>query len=545
MNVATRGERIWAVGPSIGELMETTVLDVSGKILVPGYIDPHFHPWFIYNPISFGEEACRLGTTTLFCDNLIFYMLMGVDVFEEFMNTFDKMPIKYFWFCRVVPQTPMAREEELFSVKNLQRLLENPHVQSLGEITRWPDVIEGNPRIMEVIRFTKGLKKRVDGHTAGAKGEQLATLSRAGIDSCHEAISPEEALDRLRLGLFVMLRESSLRRDLQDLLKIVTENKVFTDRIMLTSDASTPSFYQDFGITDHLLRLAMSKGIHPILAYRMVTLNPATYFGMDHEIGGIAPGRYADILVLKDLFHPVPEMVISKGRVVAENGTLFTPFPKVDWDRFFTPEICSGRAWKAKEHLFEIKSPHKTVRFPVIKLVSPVITRVEWVKFETKGGLIDINRRKNFSFLTVLNREGKWVANGIIDGFGTVEGLASTFNTAAEILAIGRDPRAMSVAVNRALEMKGGIVAVEKGRIAYEFPLPVGGIMSDKPMEEIARKGHSFLKFLTERGYPFHDPFYTLVFLPNDFLPEVRTNYQGVVDIKNNKVLWPRRDLDI
>ena len=545
VNVATHGERIWYVGPSTDMSdNDAAVIDVSGKTLVPGYIDPHFHPWLIYNPVSFGEEACCLGTTTLFCDSLIFYMLMGVKVFENFISAFSEMPIKYFWFCRAVPQTPMEEENELFSIRNIKRLLQNPYVRSLGEITRWPDVIEGNPRIMEIIRLTKGLKKRVDGHTAGAKYEQLAILSRAGIESCHEAISAEEALERLRLGFSVMLRESSLRRDLRDLLGIVTENKVFTDRIMLTSDSSTPSFYQEFGITDHLLRLAIGKGIDPILAYRMVTLNPAIYFGMDHEIGGIAPGRYADILVLKDLLHPTPEMVISKGHIVAENGTLSVTFPELNWNRFFPPEIYPGSPWEAENHLFEIRIPGKTIRFPVIKLISPVITRVEWIEFETSGGFIDISERERLSFLTILNRGRKWVTNGIIDGFGTVEGLASTFNTAAEILVIGRNLNAMSAAVNRVLEMKGGIVAVDNGRIAYEFPLPIGGIMSDKPMAEIAKKDLSFLKFLSKRGYPFHDPLYTLVFLPNDFLPEVRINYRGVVDIKRKKVLWPRRDLN-
>jgi len=300
MDVAIKGERIWYVGPSQEMVSEDTqVLDVGNRVLVPGYIDPHFHPWFIYNPVSFGEDTCRLGTTTLFCDNLIFYMLMGVDLFETFIDALSEMPVKFFWFCRAVPQTPMATEDELFSIKNFERLLKNPLVQSLGEITRWQDLLKGNPRIMEMIKFTKKLKKRVDGHTAGAKYEQLSILSRSGVESCHESINAEEALERLRLGFYVILRESSLRQDLSDLLRIVTEKKVSTDRIMLTTDASTPSFYQEFGSTNHVLEIAIKEGIDPIAAYRMVTINPAVYFGMDHDIGGIAPGRYADICVLE------------------------------------------------------------------------------------------------------------------------------------------------------------------------------------------------------------------------------------------------------
>jgi len=542
MNIGIKRERIWYVGPSSDMVDERTrVLDMSQKILVPGYIDPHFHPWFIYNPISFGQEASRLGNTSLFCDNLIFYMLMGVDVFEEFMDALSDMPIKYFWFCRAVPQTPMAVEEDLFSVKNLERLLRNPLVQSLGEITRWPDILEENQKILEMIALTKKLGKRVDGHTAGARYEQLAVLSRAGVESCHESINAQEALERLRLGLYVILRESSLRRDLPDLLRIVIENKVTTDRIMLTTDASSPLFYQECGASNHVLKIAIKEGIDPITAYRMVTINPAVYFGMDHDIGGIAPGRYADICVLKDLIHPAPEMVISKGQIIAQYGDLVDPFPRLGWNTFFPSASFSKCKWTTEESHFQIECHDKSIRFPTIKLINPVITRTEWVEFPITDGHVDL--REGFCLVALISRDGKWVTNGILGGFGAVEGLASSFNTAAEILAIGRNPAAMSTAVNRIVEMKGGIVAVENGQVGYEFPLPLGGVMSDAPMEDLAKKDKELRTFLSARGYPYHDPLYTFVFLPNDFLPAVRINYQGVVDIKKKKILWPRRQL--
>ena len=544
MNIAIKGERIWYVGPSSDVVSGgTQVLDVGNKILVPGYIDPHFHPWFTYNPISFGEEACRLGTTTIFCDNLIFYMLMGVRLFEDFMDALSKMPIKFFWFCRAVPQTSMAEEDELFSVKNLERLLKNPLVQSLGEITRWPEILRDSPKILEMIRLTKRLKKRVDGHTAGAKYEQLSILSRAGVESCHESISSKEALERLRLGFYVLLRESSLRQDLSDLLRIVTENRVSMDRIMLTSDASSPLFYEEYGATNHVLKIAMNEGIDPITAYRMVTINPAVYFGMDHEIGGIAPGRYADILALKDLAHPTPDLVISKGRIIAENSDLIESFPWEGWEAFFPAASFSGRNWSAKDHHFHIASREKSKTFPTIKLINPVITRIEWVDFIIKDGLLDLDEREGFCFLSLINRDGKWVTNGVIQGFGNVEGLAFTFNTAAEILAIGRVPEAMSAAVNRVLDMRGGIIVIEDGRIAYEFPLTLGGMMSDLPMGQLAQKDRELRQVLSKRGYPYHDPLYTFIFLPNDFLPDARINYQGVVDIRKHEVLWPKRDL--
>jgi len=546
MNVVTRGDRIWYVGPRNNAVEDDTLLlDVTGKVLVPGYIDPHFHPWFIYNPLSFGETGCAMGTTTLFCDNLIFYLLMGIDLFEGFMEALSDMPIKYFWFCRAVPQTPMAEEDALFSVENLKRLLRHPLVKSLGEITRWQALIKGDPKMMEIIGIAQDLGKRVDGHTAGARYEHLNVISRVGVESCHEAITAQEVLDRLRLGLYVFLRQSSLRQDLTDLLGVVSGKGISTDRIMLTTDSSSPDFYHQFGVTNHLLDIALREGIDPIRAYQMVTINPAVYFGMENHIGGIAPGRYADILILKDLFHPKPEMVISRGRIVAEKGRLTEPFPLVNWKGFFPSGSFVRAEWMAERNLFEVASSEKRVRFPVIRLVNPVITRVEWIEWDTGDGLLDLSTREGFSFLALVNKEGRWVTNGIIHGFGDgTEGLAASFNTAAEILVIGRKPEAMGAAVNRVLEIKGGIVAVEDGKIALEFPLPLGGIMSDAPMEEIAERDRHLKAFLSQRGYPFHDPIYTLVFLPNDFLPDVRINYRGVIDIRKNEVLWPRRDLD-
>ena len=545
-NVALKEERIWYVGP-LSQLVgnDTLVLDVGDKLLVPAYIEPHFHPWDIYNPVTFGEEACRLGTTTIFCDNLIFYVLMGPALFEEFMAALRDMPIKFFWSCRAAPQTPMKGEQELFSFRNVERLLSNPSVQSLGELTRWKELVKGNSKLLEMIHTAKRLRKRVDGHTAGAKYAQLNVISRVGVESCHESISGEEALERLRLGLYVILRESSLRQDLSGILRAVKEGQVLTDRLMLTTDSSSPSFYEEFGITDNLIKIAIREGIDPVLAYRMSTLNPAVYFGLDSDIGGIAPGRYGDILVLKDLLHPTPEMVISKGCIVSKNSVLEKPFPRIDWGKFFPKTSFSKTNWRARSAIFEIPCEGTRIKFPAIKLISPVITRTEWVECKIRGGALNLSEKEGLCYLACLSKDGRWVTNGILQGFGGgIEGLASSFNTATEILVIGRSPAAMSRAVNRVREINGGIVAVENGEVAYELALPLGGIMSNAPMRRLAEKDREFKEFVSRRGYPFHDPLYTLMFLPNDFLPDVRINYGGVIDIRNNEILWPRRELE-
>jgi adenine deaminase len=543
-NVAVKNNKIAYVGPLEQMLgKHTIVLELKDKIIAPGYIEPYFHPWDIYNPLSIGEEACKRGTTTVFCDNLVFYMLMGAEVFIEFMEAFSLMPIKYYWTCRATPQTPMAEESKLFSFENLRKVLMNPRVQSLGEITRWPELINGNTEMAELIAFTKQLKKRVDGHTAGAKYDKLNRLAMEGVESCHESINDQDVLERLRLGFYVMLRESSLRPDLRLLLKTVAENHVLTDRLMLTTDGSMPEFYQAHGITDYLIKIALEEGIDPISAYRMVTINPAVYFSLDHKIGGIAPGRDADMVILEDLLNPTPEAVISRGRIVSENGSLVEAFPKIEWEKYVPKASFCKHSWTAKKDLFTIPSHQESVRFPVIELLNPAITRVHWMEFRSRNGFLDFDPSQ-FSLVALTNREGTWITVGLLQGFGNgIEGLASSYNTAAEILVIGNNSEAMRDAVNKVLEMKGGIVVYDGGRLCYELALPFAGIMSDASLQEIALKERDLKSLLTSKGYPYHDPLYTLVFLPNDFLPEVRINYRGIVDIKQNQVLWPRRDL--
>ncbi len=543
-NIAVKNDKIVYVGPSEHQAgKETRFLELQGKIIAPGYIEPHFHPWDVYNPVSVGEEACRRGTTTVFCDDLIFYIEMGPKGFEEFMDAFSDMPIKYYWSLRTAPQSPMKDEEDLFSVGNLTSVLQDPRIQSIGEITRWMELIDGNPEISQVIARTKELKKRVDGHTAGARYDKLNRLAAAGIESCHESINGQNVLDRLRLGFYVMLRESSLRPDLSLLLKTVAKHRVLTDRLLLTTDGSMPEYYYSHGVTDHLIKIALNEGIDPVNAYRMVTINPAVYFGLDHKIGGIAPGRDADMVILEDIRNPTPETVISKGKIVSDRGRLIEPFPEVDWERYFPRASFSKRDWTANKDLFRIPGAQETTRFPVIELLNPAITRIQWTDLPSRDGFLNFDPSE-FTIVAFLSRDGNWITVGLLKGFGSgIEALVSSYNTGAQILVIGTNPETMSTAVNRVLEMKGGIVIFDKGEPCYELPLPIGGIMSEKRLRGLAEKEKEFQSILFSKGYPYHDPMYSLVFLPNDFLPEVRINYRGVVDIKNNQILWPRRDL--
>jgi adenine deaminase len=255
---------------------------------------------------------------------------------------------------------------------------------------------------------------------------------------------------------------------------------------MLTTDGSSPAFHLESGMTDHLVRIAIDEGIDPVEVYRMVTLNPAVYFGLENRLGGIAPGRDADILVLNDLHEPTPEFVISKGRIMSEKGSLLAPFPEPEWKRF-SNGLEKKSKWRATKDFFEIPSrglaEEEKISFPVIRLISTVITRIKWVEFPVRRGLVDLSAVDGFCRVAALDRRGAWIANGILEGYADrIEGIASTFNTAMQILVIGQNPSAMASAVNRVVRMGGGIAAIEKGEVAFESPLSIGGMMSEKPL---------------------------------------------------------------
>lgn len=432
---------------------------------------------------------------------------------------------------RLHSQSRSKDEPRRFPVTTLARLLDSPWVVAAGELTRWPEAGEGNAALLQRLALAPGRRKRIEGHTAGASADKLAGLAAAGISSCHEPISAREALDRARMGIAVMLRQSSLRPDLNVLLAALKEAPGLTSRVMLTTDGGSPAFIAEHGFVDHLVRLAMEAGIPPVDAYRMVTLNPATYFGLDQEIGGIAPGRYADLLLLQDLGEPRPAMVIARGRVAARDGKLLARVPEPEWRRIFSTRSAKLEVgWRARPEDFAVP---RRPRLPVIRLVSAVITRLE----ERAIQVGDLRA-------ALLDREGRWISRGVIAGFcPDLDGLATTVSTDFQILTLGRDPQAMARAVNRLLDLAGGIVLVEDGRILYELALAVGGIMSREPLESLAASERALSALLKARGYAYHAPLFTLLFMVADFLPEVRLTARGVWDVKRRMLLSPSRSL--
>lgn len=538
-NVAVAGRRIAYVGSSRAMVGPSTeVVSVPGRVLVPGYIEPHTHITGMTTPVEFARAALCGGTTTLVADTLQILLHTPAERIPELLAALGDMPVLLVWFLRLHPGSPLP-DDSPFTASRLRPLLEVDTVRAVGEVTRWPSVYYGDPDLLEKMALALDSGRRVEGHAPGASYDRLVALACAGWSSDHEAITPEEALHRLRAGVYTMLRHSSLRPDLPALASVVTEARLASGRLMLTADGPETLTIAERGYMDHVIREALAAGIPPVAAYQMATLNPATYLGLDEEIGGIGAGRRADLLVLADLRDPTPELVLAQGRIAVREGTCVAEFPRVDWARYFPPRFRP--TWTPQPSLFEMPGA-EDVRFPALRLENSVITRRTDVMLSARQGRLQVP--SGVLRLALLDPQGRWIVRGLLANFADrLGGLASSFNVIAHLAVLGDDPHDMARATRRLLELGGGVVVVEGGETLVELPLPIGGIMSPLPLPELARHVRELYALLRQRGYPHTDPHYTLLFLPLDSLPDIRITYHGVWDVRRGRVLVPRQDL--
>lgn len=543
-DVAVCADRIARVGPWSGPVGKATeIVDASGFVAVPGYVEPHTHPWPFANPLSLGEAAVCRGTTCLVYDDLLLHLALGLDRLLALTRELSAASLPHvFWVARMASQSRFAGEEEVFSRERVMRLLAQPHFLATGEMTRWTDFLDPAraPRLLEIVEEARALGKFSDGHTAGASARRLPALAAAGVRSCHEAITAEEALERLRQGFWVLLRNSSLRRDLPELLPML-EKTGFADRLAYTTDGAKAHHVEEVGLTDHLIRLALGAGVPVSTAYRMATLNPATFLRLEEDLGAIAPGRSADLNLLADLRDPTPRVVVCRGRLASRGGELLVPAPSAsfDWRRHYAGGEPGIPRWGPEAFLLPAGAPNP---FPAGRLVNAVITREEPVALAPRGAGLwpRPSRTDDLHVLALTDRAGGWMTRGLVAGFAPgLLALAGTYTTNAGILVLGRTPEAMAEALERLTALGGGLVVLPEAGEPAEFALPLAGIQREGGFGPGARAARSFEEAVAACGYAHADPNYTLLFLSCDFLPDLRATQAGWVRIKTGEVLLP------
>lgn len=532
-NIWILQDRIVYVGEKMPE--HTTgmeITDLEGKFVVPGYIEPHCHPFQLYNPQSLSRYALQRGTSVFLADNFMLLFEMNISKALSFMEDVNDLPSNFFWWCRYDAQTELLEEENYFSEKSVRQLLESPYVLQGGELTSWPRVLHGDDTLLHWMLKTKKAGKKIEGHLPGASEKTLTAMTLLGVDCDHEAMTGTEVMDRLNAGLQVSLRYSSIRPDLPKLLRQMKEEGITNyERIFMTTDGSTPAFYEE-GVTDKMLQIALEAGLDPVDAYMMVSYNVARYYGLDHLFGMVAAGRVAHLNILDDVTNPLPESVLAKGKWMKRDGK------DVSDDRDFQFD-WEGHGIKQREIKWDLQDEDFQFSGLVgIEMYNSVITRPYNVSINPFSE--EINGESDECFLMLIDKEGKWRINTVVKGFAkNLYGFASSYSNTGDLLIIGKSKKDMAVAFERLKEVGGGIVLAERGEIVAEIKLPLAGGMSNLSIEELVVEEKRLTNALRERGYQYEDPIYSLLFFSSTHLPYIRITQRGIYDVKKKGLLFP------
>jgi adenine deaminase len=528
-NIWIYDDRIIYVGEKLPEqLHECEVIDCGGKYVVPSYIEPHAHPYQLYNPETLANHAMQFGTTTFINDNLTLFFTLQREVAFRLLDEFKKIPASMYWWCRFDGQTELQNGESLFNSEEIMEWLKHEDVLQGGELTAWPKLLNGDDEMLNWVQETKRLQKKVEGHFPGASESTLAKLKLLGTDCDHEAMTGQEALTRLMQGYTVTLRNSSIRPDLEVLLKELLELGVKQfDRFMFTTDGSHPSFYEN-GMTNVMISTAIKQGVPVIDAYHMASYNIARYYNMEHLHGAIATGRIANINILESKENPIPISVIAKGKWMKRHGINKKASLHIDWSKFKVTPLSLDWSLKKEDMIFSETTG--------IKLLNDVISKPYVTEIDLNGEELSIEHDE--CFLMMIARDGTWRVNTVVKGFANgLGGLASSYSGTGDIILIGKRKEDMLTAFHRVKELGGGMVIAERNEVLHEIALPLLGIMSDLKMSALIHKEKKMVKLLQERGYAYNDPSFTILFFSATHLPFIRVTPIGLYDVKSSKVL--------
>ena len=500
-------------------------LDVSGSHVVPGFIDAHVHIESSKLMIDqFSRAVLPHGTTAVVADPHEIANVLGTDGVHWLLDACEGVPLDVFVMApSCVPASPLESPRRPFTIGDLGGLLRRHRTIGIAEMMNFPGVIAGAPS--ELAKLGIGAE-HVDGHAPGVSGPALNAYVTAGMYSDHECSTFDEALEKRRLGMWIMLREGSAARNLVDLLPLVRQYG--PDRCMFCTDDREPVFLVDEGHIDQMLRVAVEHGVRPEDALVMATLHPAQYHGL-RRMGAIAPGYQADIVVLDDLRSFRPRLVLKHG---AE--PVHQPIEIPEWVRQ-TVHVAP-----LDERSFEVRGRPRHIR--VMRVIpGQLVTGSEAMEPAVSDGLIVSDPARDLVKIAVVERHHASGRVGL--GFATNVGLkrgafASTVaHDAHNIVVLGVNDADMLLCVRRLAETGGGVVVAEGGEIRGELALPVAGLMSDAPLAAVHEELTGMESVLRLNGVTWEAPFMCLSFLALSVIPELKITDRGLVDVNRFQVV--------
>ena len=542
-DIAIAEGRFAAIAPDLTSAIgpETTVIEAQGRYMIPGLVDGHMHVESgMLTPAEFAAAVIPHGTTTMFTDpheianvlGLAGVRMMHDEAMLQPVNIFTQMP-------SCAPSAP-GLETTGFEItpEDVAKAMSWPGIVGLGEMMNFPGVIGADAKMLAEIAATQRAGKTVGGHYASPDlGAPFRAYAAGGPADDHEGTCEEDAVARVRQGMRAMLRLGSAWYDVESQITAVTKRGLDPRNFILcTDDCHSGTLVHD-GHMNRAYRHAVACGCDPLIALQMCTVNTASHFGLERELGSIAPGRRADVILTSDLIALPVEMVIALGQVVAENGTLTVPCPHYDWPESARQTVHLGKRLEPADFAIPAPEGANTVMARVIGVVeNQAPTKALTAELAVVDGLAQLDETKDVAQIALVERHrgtGK-VVNGFVSGFGYKGSMAIGSTVAHDshhMIVVGTDREAMAAVANRLGQMGGGISVWKDGAELAAVPLPIAGLMSDDPAAEVAARAAAMVKAMADCGCTLNNAYMQHSLLALVVIPEIRISDLGLVDV--------------
>ena len=509
-------------------------IDMEGRYITPGFIDAHVHiESSMLTPYQFAKAALPCGVTTIVTDPHEIANVCGAKGIQYMLDATEQLPLNvYFMLPSCVPATDFEDSGAVLLAEDLEPFMEHPRVLGLAEVMNAPGVLQQDENVMAKLEMAG--KGRIDGHAPGLTSSQLMGYAAAGITTDHECISKEQALDRLRAGIKVMLREGTAAKNMRSLLPTV--NPDTAPYFMFCADDKIPAELLDSGYINYMVKTAIEEGVSVANALQIATINAARHYGIK-DAGAILPGRRADLLVFDNLDEWKPRQVYKDGWLAVDNGQLLQEGRNCD------SSSLEHTVNLAPVTVKSFRLPLKTEMANVIGLVPyQIVTNKAALSVKRVDGCAVSDVENDILKLAVLERHHATgnIGLGLVKGFGLKRGaLASTVShDSHNLIVIGTNDEDMLAAVQELQRIGGGICIAENGQIRGALPLPVGGLMTNEPALMVAKQQAEMIALAREMGVPeFYSPFLTLAFLSLPVIPSLKLTDRGLVDVDSFKFI--------
>ena len=541
IQISIKNDRIAFVGVDASHTRgpKTKVLDVKNKHVCPSFVDPHIHIDHFLTPAEFVKKSLLCGVTSLFPDSIDIVSVCGYRGFKEFLRQTENLPMRFF---HTIPGgLPVDRKfshGKTLSIEEEKDAIGLRSVVGLGEVFSWIKVTKRDPKTIKSLKQMHENNCIINGHTAGASGKKLNSYVSSGILSCHEPINFDQVLERLRLGMWIMIREGSIRRDLKDIIPLVLSHGTYKNRLMFCSDGLDPFDISNIGHIDHCVRESIKLGMNPIDAISMASKNCFDYYKMGSEFGGIGPGKIADILILDDYKKIKINKVILGGKIVVSNGKIL--------EIIHSPKIPTWiqktvKLPKLTTENFILTSKNNTEIVNIISMKTEIVTKKDTTDLSVKDSNVMASYDKDIWKVTAMDRTfgSKTKTIGFLKNFGAdIGAFASTWSFHEnDMIVIGSNEKDMADAANKLVKSQGGLIVVKNGKTLASLPFQMGGIISTDSIDKVTTNFTKINDVLLDSGCKFKKPHLIPLFLPFLALPDIRIMYSGIVDVKARKFI--------